>query len=274
MMPERAVEPDLVALTRRLFDAASGGDFDAMLRFFGADSVWDVEAWGLGTHVGPAAIRRFLEGWIGSFDEYHVAVEEVVQYANGVVFAVATQHGRSAHTPGEVRLRYAPVFVWREGVAVRVTHHRDVDEARAAAERHAASPGEAMSANGDLLRSIFAAWERGDFASGIEPLAADIRYSAAQPEGQATASGRDEMTRFLRDFLASWDRYWVELHALLEPAPGRFLAVATQHGRGRDSGAETSMPAFIAIAFRDGEIAQLEFFYERAEALAALDGEL
>jgi ketosteroid isomerase-like protein len=130
-----------------------------------------------------------------------------------------------------------------------------------------------MSENLDLLRSIFAAWERGDFASGIAPLAADIRYSAAQPEGQAIASGRVEMARFLRDFLASWDRYWIELHDLQEVAPERFLASATQCGRGKDSGAETSMPAFIAIAFRDGEIAQLEFFYDHAGAASALKGE-
>ena len=127
-----------------------------------------------------------------------------------------------------------------------------------------------MSENLDLLRSIFGAWERGDFASGIEPLAADIRYSAAQPEGQATASRRAKMSRFLRDFLASWDRYWIELHDLHELAPGRFLASATQHGRGRDSGAETSMPAFIAIGFRGREIVPLEFFYDHASAVAAL----
>jgi ketosteroid isomerase-like protein len=127
-----------------------------------------------------------------------------------------------------------------------------------------------LSENLDLLRSIFAAWERGEFASGIEPLAADIHYSAAQPEGQATASGRAEMSRFLRDFLASWGRYWIELHDLQELAPGRFLASATQYGRGRDSGAETSMPAFIAIGFRGREIAQLEFFYDHASAVAAL----
>ena len=130
-----------------------------------------------------------------------------------------------------------------------------------------------MSENLDLVRSIFAAWERGNFASAIEPLAADIRFSAAQPEGQAMASGRVEMARFMRDFLASWDRYWIKLHDLQELAPGRFLAAATQYGRGKDSGAETSMPAFIAIAFRGGEIAQLEFFYDHASAVAALQEE-
>jgi ketosteroid isomerase-like protein len=127
-----------------------------------------------------------------------------------------------------------------------------------------------MSENLDLVRLIFAAWARGDFASGIEPIAADVRYSAAQPEGQAVAVGRAEMTRFMRDFLASWDRYWIELHTLEEPARDRFLASATQRGRGKDSGAETSMPAFIVIAFRGGEIAQLEFFYEHAQAVIAL----
>ncbi len=127
-----------------------------------------------------------------------------------------------------------------------------------------------MSEKEELVRSIFAAWGRGDFASGIEPLAADIRYSAAQPEGQAVASGRTEMVRFMRGFLAAWDRYWIELHDLQEPAPGLFLATGTQFGRGKNSGAQTSRPAFTVIAFRGDEIARLEFFWERAAAFDSL----
>jgi ketosteroid isomerase-like protein len=126
-------------LTRRVFACANDADFDAMMSFFGPDSVWDVAPWGLGTHAGLTSIRHFLEGWIGSFDEYHVIVEEMVAFGNGVVLAIATQYGHSAHTRGELRLRYAPVFVWADGVAVRVTHYRDIDEARAAAERLAES---------------------------------------------------------------------------------------------------------------------------------------
>jgi ketosteroid isomerase-like protein len=123
----------------------------------------------------------------------------------------------------------------------------------------------------ELVRSNFAAWARGDFASGIEPLAADIQYSAAQPEGQAVASGRTETVRFMRDFLAAWDRYWIELHDLQEPAPGVFLATGTQFGRGKNSGAQTSRPTFTVIAFRGDEIARLEFFWERGAAVDALD---
>ena len=141
MMSEESTTSDPAELTRRLFETANVGDFNAMMRFFGSESIWDVEPWGLGTHVGPAAILRFLEGWIGSFDRYRVVIEEMLYLGNGVVFAVATQYGRSAHVRGELRLRYAPVFVWADCVVVSVTHYRDIDQARAAAERLAASRG-------------------------------------------------------------------------------------------------------------------------------------
>jgi hypothetical protein len=138
-MSEESTTPGRAELTRRLFETANVGDFNAMMRFFGSESIWDVEPWGLGTHAGPAAIRRFLEGWMGSFDKYHVVVEEMLDLGNGVVFAVATQYAHSAHVRGELRLRYAPVFVWADSVVVRVTHYRDIDEGRAAAKRLAAS---------------------------------------------------------------------------------------------------------------------------------------
>jgi ketosteroid isomerase-like protein len=130
-----------IELTRRAFTPANEADYDAMMGLFGPDSIWDVAPWGLGTHTGPTAIRNFLEGWIGSFDEYEVVVEEMAALGNGVVFAVATQHARPAGSRGHMRLRYAPVFVWADGVAVRVTHYRDIEEARAAAGRLAEPKG-------------------------------------------------------------------------------------------------------------------------------------
>src|SRR5450759_5002068 len=57
-------------LTRRAFASASGGDFEGLSEYLTPDSIFDASPWGLGTYTGPAAIRRFLEDWIGSFDEY------------------------------------------------------------------------------------------------------------------------------------------------------------------------------------------------------------
>jgi ketosteroid isomerase-like protein len=126
-------------LTRRAFASATGGDLDAMMSFYGPDSVWEVSSWGLGTHAGLSRIRHFLDDWIGSFDEFEMEVEEMLDLGNGVVYAVATQIARPAGSRGRLRLRSASVFVWVEGVAVRVTHYRDIDEARAAAEQAASA---------------------------------------------------------------------------------------------------------------------------------------
>jgi ketosteroid isomerase-like protein len=122
-----------IELTRHLFAAANIADYNAILAPFAAEAVWDVSIWGLGSHSGLVAIRHSLEGWMGSFEDYSVAVEKLVDLGGGVVFAVATQHAR-AEGGGRLELRYAPVFVWDGETLVRVTHYRDVAEGRAAAE--------------------------------------------------------------------------------------------------------------------------------------------
>jgi ketosteroid isomerase-like protein len=121
-----------------------------------------------------------------------------------------------------------------------------------------------------VLRAMFDAWARGDITAGGELLAEDIRFSAAQPEGQVRADGRAAMDRFNRDFFASWKRWWVELDDLEQRSPVAFLASGTQYGIGRGSGTRTRMPTFIAISFRGEQIVQLEFFYNRADALEAV----
>lgn len=122
-----------------------------------------------------------------------------------------------------------------------------------------------------VLRAMFEAWARGDISAGIELMAEDIRFSAAQPEGQVRADGRAAMSRFNRDFFASWERWWVDLDDLEQRSPTRFLASGQQHGVGKGSGTHASMPTFIAISFRGEQIVQLEFFYNRADALKAVE---
>ena len=62
-----------------------------------------------------------------------------------------------------------------------------------------------MSENPDLVRSIYADWEDGDFSSaawadpGIEYLLPDA------PEGGGTWTGRAGMAQAHRSFLSAWD---------------------------------------------------------------------
>jgi hypothetical protein len=134
-MSEESTTVSNIELTRGVFASATRADFDAMMSFIGPDSVWDVAPWGLGTHTGLAAIRHFLELWIGSFDEYQVVAEEMLDLGNGVIFTLVAQHAHSGGSRGHVQLRSASVFVWADSVVERVTHYRNIDEGRAAAER-------------------------------------------------------------------------------------------------------------------------------------------
>jgi hypothetical protein len=137
-MSEGSTTPEPVELTRRLVESASAADVDTVISLCDRDAIWDVHPWGLGTYHGRVSIRRFLEEWIGSFDEYRIAIEEVLDLGGGVALAVVTQYARPGRSRTQLELRSATVVVWADGVAERVTHYRDVNEGRAVAERLAA----------------------------------------------------------------------------------------------------------------------------------------
>jgi hypothetical protein len=54
---------------------------------------------------------------------------------------VVIQNARPVHSTGFVRIRYAAVTKWVDGMMARITNYSDVDEARAAAERLAEERG-------------------------------------------------------------------------------------------------------------------------------------
>jgi ketosteroid isomerase-like protein len=140
-MPEEPTTPDLVELWRRAIEVSSRRDLDGILSFFAPDSVWDMSPMGMGTFEGLVAIRGFYEDWMGAYADYRVEAEEILDLGNGVAVAVLVQKGRPVNSSGQVRLRYAAVSTWVDGLTVRVTNYTDIDEARAAAERLAQEPG-------------------------------------------------------------------------------------------------------------------------------------
>jgi ketosteroid isomerase-like protein len=132
--------PDLIELTRQLYDAANSGNFDAMTSFFAHDAVWVTDE-GIGTFEGVAAIRRFVEDWQGSYEQYEAEVEEALDLGRGLTFAVSMQRGRLRGSSRDVQIRFAAVYTWAEGIIVRMTSYSEIDKARAAAERLAEERG-------------------------------------------------------------------------------------------------------------------------------------
>jgi ketosteroid isomerase-like protein len=133
--------PEPVELTRRVYAFLNARDFDSVAGMFAVRSVWDLSDWGLGVHTGLPAIGRFLKDWFGSMDEYEVRVEEMYDLGNGVVRVVVEQVARPAGSRSLLSVRSAPVYVWIAGRISRLTLYRDIDEARAAAERLAREAG-------------------------------------------------------------------------------------------------------------------------------------
>ncbi len=140
-MPELSTTPDLVELVRLFVEAFARREFDSAMSICAPDAVWDNSTVGLGAFEGTAAIRSFLEDWIGSYEEFEQEIQELTDLGNGVTFGVLIQRGRLAGSTGVAHLRYAAVTQWRDGLITRNTQYTDIDEARAAAERPAESMG-------------------------------------------------------------------------------------------------------------------------------------
>jgi ketosteroid isomerase-like protein len=140
-MPHESTTPDLVELVYRSVDAVNRRDFDQFAGFFGSDSVWDLSPMGLGVYEGSSAVLAFVKDWNGSYEEFELVLEEVLDLGNEVVFAVVLQRARLTNSAAEVRMRYASVNSQTSGLFERITNYTDIDDARAAAERLAQERG-------------------------------------------------------------------------------------------------------------------------------------
>ena len=139
-MSDESTTPDLVELFRRSVEAFNRRGLDAMMSFYAPDATWDAPP-GIGSFEGAAAIRSFLEDWIGAWDELRQEHEDGHDLGNGVVFVTLRLDGRLVGSWGRLRELFAYTVVWRAGLIERVLVSRDIEEARAAAERLAESRG-------------------------------------------------------------------------------------------------------------------------------------
>jgi ketosteroid isomerase-like protein len=139
-MSEESTTPDLVELTRQSVKAFNRRDFDAFMRDFAPDAVWDASF--AGRFEGVAAIRGLMTDWWGAYEEYQHEIVESRDLGNGVVFTVARTDVRLAGSTGRVRETWSWTSIWVEGKGcVSVVPRADIDEARAAAGRLAEERG-------------------------------------------------------------------------------------------------------------------------------------
>ena len=125
------------------------------------------------------------------------------------------------------------------------------------------------SANVELVRSIYADWERGDFDSGdwAHP-EIEVVFADGPTPGHATG-----LTETWRDFFSAWVDFRVEVDDYVELEGDRVLVLARFRGRGKASGLELDqMPAQAAAVYhvRDAKVTRQVFYWDSKRALADL----
>jgi ketosteroid isomerase-like protein len=129
-----------------------------------------------------------------------------------------------------------------------------------------------MSKNLDLVRSILAAWDRGDFssASWADPA---IEYVIADGPGPGNWKGFAGMAEGARTNVESWDGLRFEVEEFRDVDAERVLVLHSYRGRGKTSGVDLeSVRAAGAQLFhvRAGRVVQLVHYWDRNRALADL----
>jgi ketosteroid isomerase-like protein len=140
-MSEESTTPDLAARWQEGADAYARRDLHTAMRHLAPDAVWDFSSAGFGSFEGAAAIRSVHEDWLGAYEEYEYNQEEALDLGSGVLFVVASIGGRLAGSAGRVQEQWGFTVTWAGGMIVRVVVSQDIEKARAAAERLAASRG-------------------------------------------------------------------------------------------------------------------------------------
>jgi ketosteroid isomerase-like protein len=126
--------------------------------------------------------------------------------------------------------------------------------------------------NVELVRSIYAAWERGDFSRAEW---ADPEIELVIPDGtdRGTRKGVAEMAQAWRDFLSAWEDYRVEAEEYRELDGDRVLVLMRHGGRGKTSGIDVEQLArrgMNLFHIRDGKVVSLTLYWDRDRTLADL----
>jgi ketosteroid isomerase-like protein len=129
-----------------------------------------------------------------------------------------------------------------------------------------------MPKNLDLVRSIYADWERGDFSSA-EWADPEIDYVQADAPDPGTWTGLDEMAKQFRGWLSTWEGFRLMVDEYRELDAETVLVLDHFSGQGKTSGLNLEqIQAKGAWVFhiRDGKVMTMIRYWDRDRALADL----
>ena len=122
------------------------------------------------------------------------------------------------------------------------------------------------SPNIEVVRRGAAAWARGDIETMMREYDEAIEIVDPERAGAGPFVGHEAYTRWMAEWMESWERYHAEIDALVEIGD---QVVLFQHhsGRAKGSGIELDQRGALLVRLRDGKIVLHRPYTNRADAL-------
>jgi ketosteroid isomerase-like protein len=217
---------------------------------------------------GPAGVVEATESWAEPYKEMTNELQRIVGSGDCLV-AIHRFRARARRTGIEFDQPSAYVYTFRDGKIIRIQGFWDPAEALAAAGLEES----AMSENLDLVRSIYAEWERGDHSSA-EWADPQIEFTFADGPEPGTWRGIVGMAEAFGGWLRTWEDVHFEAEQYRELDDGRVLVlVHITGGRGKTSGLdlrEVRTEGATLFDIRGGKVTRLVLYYQGDGALADL----
>jgi ketosteroid isomerase-like protein len=125
--------------------------------------------------------------------------------------------------------------------------------------------------NVEVVRRIYSAWERGNFAEVGKLFDPEIVFESVMPDSieRIVAHGPEGIGAFMREFLAQWRDYRLVGEDFRQVGTQTVLVEGHQSGIGRQSGVAVESPTFSVWTFRNGRVVRLIIEFDRSKALEA-----
>ena len=125
------------------------------------------------------------------------------------------------------------------------------------------------SANVELVRSIFADWERGDFRR-VDWAAPDIVLVRPESLDGGEMKGLASSSKGWREWLSEWEGFCAKADEFRELDAERVLAFGRMSGRGRMSGVAADTEIVNLFHVQNSRVTRLVLYSNRERAFADL----
>jgi ketosteroid isomerase-like protein len=259
-----------VEVVRSTFEAWNAGDMDAIRDLYDpAIVVRYAEGWpeGLEPALGREAVMRWYDQLRETWDANSLDLISLINAGDRVI---ARQILRGVGQGPDLNLEVTSVATLRKGKVILIEFFWDHADAL---ETLGLSDKTMPEENLEIVRSIYAGWERGDFSSAkwANP---EIEFVIADSPEPGRWTGLAAMANAWRDFLSAWGDFRAEADEFRELDDERILVLDHRVGRGKTSGAdllESGAKGASLFCLRDAKVTRLVVYGDAQNALAEVD---